>query len=169
MQAKNPLTGLTKKQEAFCEAFVRLGDKSAAYRESYSCSRMKSETINNKAYALSEKGDIRARIEELQKKASIIAYLEFEHTINDSLRMDFELIDKYKKHIAILENEKSTDKQIAVAKRTIQFIGINGFNAAMERISRKCGFYKKDNDQSKPEIHVNWNEEKTYEEQKNKK
>lgn len=60
---------LTIKQEAFCQAYLRLGDKSAAYREVYSCSNMKAETIHSKASLLSSEDKVRARIEQLQKEA----------------------------------------------------------------------------------------------------
>ena len=34
---------------------------------------------------------------------------------------------------------------------------------AIEKLMKHFGGYKADNDQSKPEIHINWNEQKTYE------
>jgi len=60
---------LTIKQEAFCQAYMRLGDKSAAYREVYSCANMKSETINRKAVEVYQNGNVTARIKELQSEA----------------------------------------------------------------------------------------------------
>lgn len=60
---------LTIKQEAFCQAYVRLGDKSAAYREVYSCSKMKPESINRKAVEVYQNGNVTARIEQLRKDA----------------------------------------------------------------------------------------------------
>lgn|SRR5690606_29449164 len=60
---------LTVKQEAFCQAYLRLGDKSAAYREVYSCSNMKPETIHSKASLLASVDKVGARIKELQQQA----------------------------------------------------------------------------------------------------
>jgi len=60
---------LTIKQEAFCQAYMRLGDKSAAYREVYSCSKMKPETINVRASILSNEYKVSIRIKELQQDA----------------------------------------------------------------------------------------------------
>ena len=57
---------LRPKQEKFCQLYIELGNASEAYRQAYSCGKMKDETINNKAYILSKKGEIRARISELQ-------------------------------------------------------------------------------------------------------
>lgn len=57
---------LTPKQETFCLKYLEHGDASKAYREAYSCARMKAATINNKAWVLLQKGEIRARVKELQ-------------------------------------------------------------------------------------------------------
>ena len=61
------MSKLTPKQEKFCQLYIEeLGNASEAYRQTYSCGKMKDETINNKAYILGKKGEIRARISELQ-------------------------------------------------------------------------------------------------------
>ena len=57
---------LTLKQEKFCNLYVELGNASDAYRGSYSCGNMKDETINNKAYQMLKREDIRARVAVLQ-------------------------------------------------------------------------------------------------------
>ena len=62
------LMALTPKQEKACQAYVKLGDKSAAYREAYSTKKMKAATINRKAVELFQNGKVTARVEELQKK-----------------------------------------------------------------------------------------------------
>lgn len=69
---------LTAKEEKFCIEFSKGINASDAYRAAYSTKNMKSETINNKAYALLKKGDIRARIEELKKPIIEKAQLTFE-------------------------------------------------------------------------------------------
>lgn len=57
---------LTPKQEAFCLAYIETGNASEAYRQAYSASRMKSATVNSKAYELLRNGEITARIDELK-------------------------------------------------------------------------------------------------------
>lgn len=57
---------LTPKQESFCQKYIELGNASEAYRQSYDCQNMKETTVNNKAYELLQKGEITARISELQ-------------------------------------------------------------------------------------------------------
>lgn len=149
MLSKTTNSNLTLKQEAFAQAYVRLGDKSAAYREAYKCGKMKPLTINNNAYKLFDNNDITTRIAELTEIAKQISENEFKHSLSDSLKLDMEIVEKYKKHISVLENPDADYKEIEVAKRTIQFIGINGFNAAQDRVSKKLGFYEKDNEQRK--------------------
>lgn len=86
---------LTIKQEAFCQAYMRLGDKSAAYREVYSCSKMKPQTVYVKAQELFNNGKVTVRIEELQSKAREIAEKEFNITHKEILR-----------HLGILRNAR---------------------------------------------------------------
>ena len=86
---------LTLKQEAFCQAYIKYGDKSKAYREAYSCARMKAETINSKACIESEKGNVKARIQELQSKVAVIAEQKFNITTEEMLR-----------HLNILRNSR---------------------------------------------------------------
>lgn len=59
---------LTIKQEKFCHAYLETGNATAAYRQSYSCGRMKDATINRKAVELLRNGKITARIDELQSE-----------------------------------------------------------------------------------------------------
>ena len=57
---------LTGKQERFCEGVAAGLPLSNAYRAAYNCEKSKAETINNKAYQLNCRDDIRARVEELK-------------------------------------------------------------------------------------------------------
>lgn len=149
---------LTVKQTRFCEKYVELGNKIEAYRQSYNYGKMGTATINQCVNELFKNPKITLHINELQKRNKE----KFEHTLDDSLRLDFELIERYKKHLSVLENPKSDIQEVQAAKRAMHFIGVNGFNAAMERVSKKLGFYQKDNEQSKPETIINWHEERTY-------
>lgn len=64
--------GLTAKQERFCVEYVSNGSRSYsdAYRAVFDCSKMKPATVNNKAYALANTSEIRARIQNLQDEAA---------------------------------------------------------------------------------------------------
>lgn len=57
---------LTQKQENFCLKYVETGNASEAYRLSYNASKMKTESINNKAYELLKRVDIKAMVEEIR-------------------------------------------------------------------------------------------------------
>ncbi|MBE7691155.1 terminase small subunit [Tenacibaculum piscium] len=57
---------LTPKQEKFCQSFVKSGNKSEAYRQSYSTKNMTTKTVNEKASRLSYVDKVKARIIELQ-------------------------------------------------------------------------------------------------------
>ena len=60
---------LTQKQESYCQAFIRIGNKSEAYRYAYDADAMNKNTVNSKAWELHSNGEVTARIEELQKEA----------------------------------------------------------------------------------------------------
>lgn len=57
---------LTVKQEKFVRKYLECGNASEAYRYAYDSARMKEETVNNAAYKLLQKGEIRARLEHLK-------------------------------------------------------------------------------------------------------
>lgn len=69
---------LTQKQENFCLAYIKTGNASEAYRQSYSCGKMKEATIGNNAYMLMQNSEIKARIEEINKSAVNNAILTIE-------------------------------------------------------------------------------------------
>ena len=58
------------KHEQFCQVWLETGNKSEAYRKSHTNSlKWKDETVHNKASALSKKGEVLARYEQLQQDA----------------------------------------------------------------------------------------------------
>lgn len=136
---------LTPKQEKFCQEYIKTGNKSEAYRLSYSTGRMKSETINRKAVELFENGNISARVDKLKKK------LEEQnlYTLKESVKRDLSLIRRYESALDVLENNKSKKKDVEIAERLIRHIGVQGYNSAQERLSKQHGFNEKDNNQKK--------------------
>jgi len=77
---------LTLKQEAFCQEFIKTGDKSAAYRHAYNCTRLKDKSINELASTLSKNVKVASRINELQSVVSDIAEKDFKITSEVMLR-----------------------------------------------------------------------------------
>lgn len=62
------MSRLTPKQEKFCLEYMKDGNASRAYREAYNTSNMKPESIHRKAKEVIDNGNVRARIDELQKE-----------------------------------------------------------------------------------------------------
>lgn len=58
---------MTPKQERFCQAIVSGLSQADAYRMAYDAENMKPETVQNKAYLLMRRDEVRVRIEELRK------------------------------------------------------------------------------------------------------
>ena len=89
------INDLTLKQEAFCQAYIRSGDKSAAYREAYNTSRLKDKSVNELASTLSTNVKVASRIAQLQSKVAAIAEKKFNITAEEMLR-----------HLNILRNSR---------------------------------------------------------------
>ena len=136
---------LTPKQEKFCQEYVITGNKSQAYRLSYSASKKKSETINVKANELSNVGKVSVRIKELKEELR----LKNVYTLEKSVKRDISLIERYEAALDVLENNESKGIDVEVAERLIKFIGSQGYNSAQERLSKQHGFFEKDNNQKK--------------------
>jgi phage terminase small subunit len=96
--ANKKLNELTIKQEDFCQAYILTGDKSAAYRQSYSYKNMKETTVYRKAQEVFLNGKVSARIQALQSKAAIIAEKKFQITAEEMLR-----------HLNILRSSRMDD------------------------------------------------------------
>lgn len=60
---------LTPKQELFCQAYVKLGNASDAYRAAYNCENSKPSTIHRCAHDLLKRPHVAARIAELNQQA----------------------------------------------------------------------------------------------------
>lgn len=105
---------LTPKQEKFIEGVVTGMNLTDAYRAAYNCARMKPETVNNKAWELSRKGEIAARIKkaraEAAKKAqwSLDIAVERVRKLNDKAIYDLEEDGLYKGSPAVRALIEST-------------------------------------------------------------
>lgn len=60
--------GLTLKQERFARAVAITGSLTAAYRGAFNASGMRPETVHKRAYELSERGEIKGRIQTLMEE-----------------------------------------------------------------------------------------------------
>jgi phage terminase small subunit len=114
------INDLTLKQEAFCQAYIRLGDKSAAYREAYNTSRLKDKSVNELASTLSSGIKVASRIAFLQSKVAAIAEKKFNITAEEMLR-----------HLNILRNAR-IDEYVEFKVVTVPI-----FNKAGKKIGTK--------------------------------
>lgn len=62
--------GLTEKQEKFCHEFIKTGNASEAYRNSYNAGKMKPESVHRKAHEVMDNVKVSARIEEMRSKVA---------------------------------------------------------------------------------------------------
>lgn len=156
---------LTPKQEAFCQAYIQTGNKSEAYRMSYNCSNMKAETINNKAYILSEKGEIRARLQELQSEVaernqitvdeliqSLSGMVRFDvaelYNEDGSLKSIHEIPKEARMMISEVESIDLKDLGVVRKVKTIRKLD------AIEKLMKHLGGYEKDNNQKQPIVNT---------------
>lgn len=75
--------GLSPKQEAFCLAYLKLGNASEAYRRSYDAGGMKPATVNRTAKELLDNPKIAARLAELRAPAVEKAKLTLQQHLED--------------------------------------------------------------------------------------
>lgn len=164
---------LTPKQEKFCQEYVKTGNKSEAYRLSYSTSNMKSETINSKAYILSEKGYIRARIEQLQKELAERNKMDIDECVQRlSAMARFDLTDLYNDDGTLKDlKDIPEESRMAIESLDTDEIRVDGLvvghtrkvklssrRANIIELMKYLGGYEKDNNQkNKPEQSVNLN------------
>jgi len=91
---------LTQKQETFCQAYIELGNASAAFRQAYNSEKMKPETVNRNAKKLLDNDKIIARLAEL--RAPVVEAVRF--TLESHLNM-----------LATLRDEARNLGQVAAA------------------------------------------------------
>lgn len=170
------MNNLTIKQENFCQAYIRLGDKSAAYREAYDASNMKSESINRKAVELFDDGKITARIAELQdevKRRNDITIDELVQSLAGMVRFDIgDLYDengsllpihKMPKSARLMISQLDTDDLFSGSGDDRMMIGytkkVRTYSKvdAIEKLMKHLGGYEKDNNQNKPVNHIEIN------------
>lgn len=82
------MSELTAKEEAFAQAYVLGGcsDATAAWRIAHPLSKAKPETQWNKAHIMLKKGEVKARIKQLQKKAAVKAEEKFTVSVEQRLK-----------------------------------------------------------------------------------
>jgi len=187
---------LSERDEKFCQLYVKLLNASEAYRQTGFGKKSSERAVNTQASEKLKMPKIARRIEELQAAAARIANEKFAVTAEEMLRhLDIlrnSRIDDYVNFVkksrtwidddleehteewTVLEFkpfDELTDEQLKCIESIKQTrygieLKLHGKEWTIEKINKHIGFYAKDNEQTKPETVINWNEQKTYEEPK---
>lgn len=124
-------TKLTLKQEKFAQAYIRLMNASAAYREVYAPKTMSAKTINEAASRLVASSKVSARVTELREVAVVAAEASIERTAKEVSRAAYADVE---------EPIRWPDKL-----------------SALDKLMRHLGMFEKDNAQSKAQLPVQIN------------
>ena len=156
---------LTPKQEAFCQAYIQTGNKSEAYRMSYNCSKMKQDTIAERASRLSNEYKISTRIQELQSEVaernqitvdeliqSLSGMVRFDvaelYNEDGSLKSIHEIPKEARMMISEVESIDLKDLGVVRKVKTIRKLD------AIEKLMKHLGGYEKDNNQKQPIVNT---------------
>ncbi len=151
----------TLKQEKAIQHYLINGDKTAAYRDAYSTSRMKPATINRIAKRLFDLPKICTRIEQEHKDT----YKRNHATIDEALSI---LADNLRTDPSLIFNADGTIKKMADIPKEIR-LAISGFrlkdgkiieikfnskSSFMDMTLKHLGGYEKDNKQQQDNITI---------------
>lgn len=116
---------LNIRQEKFCQAYVRLGNATAAMLEAYPTRQnWGDDTKNNAAYKLLKNGDVLARVEELRREAKEASDVTRDEILGILAR--------------VIRGEKITDyEQMTVNGPASRDLSVAW---AIERLCKMCGF-----------------------------
>lgn len=158
---------LTAKQEKFCQEFIKTCNQSEAYRNAYDAENMKYGTINNKACELMARGDIRGRVEQLQKEVAERNKITVDECVSLLTKMArFDIVDLYdddgtlkdlkdmpKDARLVIEGLDSDELKVdnLVIGHTKK-VRISNRRANIIELMKHLGGYEKDNAQGKPDI-----------------
>lgn len=114
------MSNLTQKQEKFCLEYIKTGNASEAYRQSYDCSNMQAKTINERSCRLLKECKISARIAELKKTVEQKIKKKFDIEItdifNELVKIGFSDIKDYiswdDSGLTIKDSEKLKDTKV---------------------------------------------------------
>lgn len=80
---------LTLKQERACQEFIKTGNKTAAYRIAYDCTRRNASTVNRHAHLLFKRDKIVARMQQLMAPAAKKAQVSVQRLLTEVGRVAF--------------------------------------------------------------------------------
>jgi len=153
---------LTDKQEAFCQSYVELNDRSAAYRVAYDAEAMNSNSVRVAAHEVFNNPNVTLRIEELQSEIRDRNKIKIDDVLSvltDMIKFDIsELYDENDNLKSIHEIPKAHRQMISSVKSDHLYGGkeiigetkeIKTLNKldVIEKFMKHLGGYEKDNGQ----------------------
>tara|TARA_R110002051_G_scaffold318245_1_gene400362 strand:+ start:1805 stop:2326 length:522 start_codon:yes stop_codon:yes gene_type:complete len=155
---------LTPKQEKFCQEYVKTGNKSEAYRLSYSTKNMATKTVNENASRISKNSKVSARIEQLQKELAERNKMDIDECVQKlSAMARFDLLDLYNED-GTLKNlsDIPVESRMAIESLDVDEIRVEGAvightkkvklssrRSNIIELMKHLGGYEKDNNQKK--------------------
>ena len=133
------MTKLTPKQEAFCAAYLELGNATEAYKRAYNAVNMKPESIRVQAAKMLVRPNIALRIQEM--RAPVVAAAQL--TLDQHLRTLLELRDgalSAEKYSAAVTAEIARGKASGFYTEKVEHsgeIGLKGLAAKMRERARR--------------------------------
>jgi phage terminase small subunit len=145
---------LTQKQEAFCLAYLELGNASTAYCKAYSAGKMKAEGIRVNASKLLASTNIALRITELREKAAGVAILVAADVLSEIKKLAFSDIRGIANADGSIKMPHELDPVTAASVASFERDERGAIkyrfwdkNAALEKASKHLGLYGLDNTQ----------------------
>ena len=157
---------LTQKQAVFCQAYLRTGNASEAYRQAYNAGKMAEQTIWRKACAMLKKGKVRARVGELRQMVQQLVVVDEARTIEELASIVFSDPRDYFDADGKMKPPKDWNAKMAAAVASIEVDEITmggdkvlGYtkklkfwdkNAACSNLMKHLGMFERDNQQRTP-------------------
>lgn len=150
---------LTEKQEAFCQSYIELGNKSEAYRQAYDADAMNSNSVRVAANEVFNVPNVSLRIEQLQKEIRERNKIKIDDVLSvltDMIKFDIsELYDENDNLKSIKDIPKEHRQMIASIKSFEDSQGGGSFKEiktlnkldVIEKFMKHLGGYEKDNSQ----------------------
>jgi len=176
IDAETDESGLTEKQHKFVDSYLKSGCYSDAYREAYDCDGMSPKTINNRAYELSQNGEITGRISKLKARIQAENKLTHEKITERLSAIAFSTIkDIYDKNGKIIHPSEMTTEQAVIIKKyeesfveeenkdgeavlsKLTKIETHDLLKAIDMLARHVGYYEKDHEQAS-QMSKSWDE-----------
>ena len=140
---------MTPKQEKFCNIYHETGNASEAYRSAYSCKFSKETTVNRKACALLKKGNIRARVDQMQQELRKASEITKEMVLEELSAIAFADIRDYlwfdgftvrfKPFSELTPRQAKAIESVKQTKAGIE-LKLHGKSWSIERVCKLLGF-----------------------------